>query len=472
VTAGPDGQPIGPAITWEDNRAQPQGDRLRSRCGPDELYRITGQWVDGRYLIPMFLRLVEAEPARAAATAWLLSAKDYLFAALTGQVATDPSTASGFGCYQLRAGRWDDDVLAAAGSLAAASRSRTTADRRDADVLAATTGLAGLAGLAGLPGLPPVLPCSATRPLRAATAARLGCGQIPVCLGAADSVLGALGLGVSAPGQIAYVAGTSTVILGVSNQLVLDPAHRFLVTPLHEPGSWGLEMDLLTTGSAMRWLAGLLGGGLDEAALVDLAAAIDPADAPIVLPYLSPGEQGALWDPLLHGAVAGLTLGHGRPNLARGLVNGIVLESRRCLAVLDETGPFGPELRVAGGSSAQASFRADLADSTGRRVVRTGGEDGSDSAMGAALLAARSVGQPMPAVHGGYRRVPTAGGAGQPVPASGAGDRPVLAGRDRGGAPDQVMHEPDPGRAVLWRDLWVKYEQARRAMTGYYHGAQ
>ena len=144
-----------------------------------------------------------------------------------------------------------------------------------------------------------MLPSAATRPLRPEVAARLGCGQIPVCLGAADSVLGALGLGVRSPGQIAYVAGTSTVILGVTDTLVFDPQHRFLVTPLAEPGLWGLEMDLLATGSALRWLAGLLGDGLDEAAVIALAASTDPADAPVVLPYLSPGEQGALWDPSL-----------------------------------------------------------------------------------------------------------------------------------------------------------------------------
>jgi len=70
-----------------------------------------------------------------------------------------------------------------------------------------------------------------------------------------------------------------------------------------------------------------------------------------VLPYLSPGEQGALWDPLLHGTFVGLDLGHERRHLARGLVNGILLESRRCLAVLDETGNFGHDLEVAGSSA-------------------------------------------------------------------------------------------------------------------------
>ena len=413
VTARDDGEPIGPAITWEDSRAQDQADQLRERCGEQDLYRATGQWVDGRYLLPMFLRLAAAEPSRAAATSSLLSAKDYLFAMLTGQVATDPSTAAGFGCYQLKTGDWDDGVLSAAADLAGWRR----------------------------PTLPPVLSSTATRPLRPAVARWLGCGQIPVCLGAADSVLGALGLGVRAPGQIGYVAGTSTVILGVTDKLLLDPLHRFLVTPLAEPGNWGLEMDLLATGSAMRWLSGLLGDDLAESGLIAIAAEADPADAPVMLPYLSPGEQGALWDPLVHGTIAGLTFGHGRRHLARALVNGIVLESRRCLAVLDETASFGTELRVAGGSAAESSFRSDLADATGRRVVMPGGTDTDYSARGAALLAAQSVGQPLPTDLG-------------------------AAGRS-GGA---VVSEPDAGRAALWGKLWASYEHTRLAITEHYHG--
>ncbi len=67
--------------------------------------------------------------------------------------------------------------------------------------------------------------------MRGEAAARLGCGQIPVCLGATDSVVGALGLGVRHPGQVAYIAGTSNVIMGVADRLVTNPGHRFLVTP-------------------------------------------------------------------------------------------------------------------------------------------------------------------------------------------------------------------------------------------------
>ena len=143
-------------------------------------------------------------------------------------------------------------------------------------------------------------PCGRRRPAgRSAreVAARLGCPQIPVVLGAADSVLGALGLGVREPGQVAYIAGTSTVILGITDRLVLDPAHRFLVTPLAEPGRWGVEMDLLATGSAITWLAGLLGGDLTAAGLVELAARTDPAHAPVLLPYLSPASRARCGTP-------------------------------------------------------------------------------------------------------------------------------------------------------------------------------
>ena len=156
----------------------------------------------------------------------------------------------------------------------------------------------------------------------------------------------------------------------------------------------------------------------------------------MVLPYLSPGEQGALWDPRLHGAVVGLHLGHGRQHLARGLVNGIVLESRRCLAVLDETGGFGRTLAVAGGSAADQRFRADLADAS-RRLVSMPRDDATDySARGAALLAARASDGQWP---------PDA------FPSSGA------------------VAEPDDSRARVWDELWATFESARQAVSRHDH---
>ena len=112
VLAAADSRPVAPAVTWEDARAETHGDRLRAAVDGEQLYRLTGQWLDGRYLLPMYLRLREQEPAVADAST-LLGAKDWLLQWLTGVAATDPSTATGVGAYLLDDGGWHQPLLAA-----------------------------------------------------------------------------------------------------------------------------------------------------------------------------------------------------------------------------------------------------------------------------------------------------------------------------------------------------------------------
>ena len=438
VLADEAGAPVAPAITWEDARAEPEGAALRARLDGDRLYGLTGQWVDGRYLLPMYLRLARAAPQGRAAR--LLGAKDWLFLRLTGEAATDPSTAAGFGCYGLEAGAWLDEIVAAA----------------EAE-LASTT--AGSGAPPALPALPRVLPSTASLPLTDAAAKRLGLpAGLPVCLGGADSVLGCLGLGVERPGDVACIAGTSTVLLGVADRLLFDAGHRYLITPLAGLDGWGFEMDLLTTGSAFRWLAGLLGpAGGDESALMALAAGVEPGAAGLsFLPYLAPGEQGALWDPELSGALLGLSLGHGAAEVARALVDGVVLETRRCLAVLDEAGlPRGP-VRMAGGSGVDATFRGQFADACRREVSYAADGETAHSAIGAATLAAAAAGR--------GRSIGSAGGrspVGDHAGHSGAG-----AAADGGVAGPATLETvtPTESASVRWDALWRRHEAALAAV--------
>jgi sugar (pentulose or hexulose) kinase len=355
--------PVGPAITWEDARAEAEGTAMREAVGPDHVYRLTGQWVDGRYLLPMFAWIKQHDPQRAMSTASVCGAKDYLYLYLTGELATDPSTATGYGCYDLASQSWNGDVAQAA-------------------------------GVAPAEVLPEIVESSANSPLRPDLAPELGLpAGLSVYVGAADSVLGASGLGVTEPGQVGYVAGTSTVIIQVSDRIQLDRAHRYLVTPMAEAGRWGFEMDLLSSGSAMQWMAEIL--NLDDGvpALLELAERSQPGAGGLTfLPYLSLGEQGALWDAGLRGAVFGLTLGHRREDLARALLEGIVIESRRCLGVLDEAGPASREITAAGAGGGSRLFWQLLADATGRTVAIPPAHGTMVSALGAALLAAQSVG--------------------------------------------------------------------------------
>lgn len=392
VSMAEDGSPIGPAITWRDGRADPEGRRIAAAVGADVLYERTGQRVDGRYLLAMHARRVRLGLA---ADTVVAGAKDFLFHALTGELATDPSTASGYGAYDLRTQSWDEDTLAAA---------RVTA-------------------------VPPVVACRDSRPLSAAVAKRWGCrAGLPVVVGAADSVLGAYALDVRAEGDVAYVSGTSNVILGWSTFPRVDEIGRYLVTPMADEG-YGLEMDLLATGSAMEWLASILRvGGPTE--LADLAATAALTSAPLVLPYFSPGEQGALWDSRLVGTVEGLTLRTTAAELARGMLAGIVLESRRCLDVLHHVSGRSGSIRLSGWGAASEVFRQDLADATGR-VVSFDRHDVDHSAVGAALLAGRAT------LH-------------WPDSAT-AHPRDV----------DVVT--PDPARAEYWSRRFERHDAARRA---------
>jgi gluconokinase len=89
------GRPLTPSITWADNRATEQAERLRGTPQGLKLHRRTGT-----PLHPMspFLKLIwfrEREPKVVAATRRWVGIKEYVLAHLTGEQVVDHSVASG-----------------------------------------------------------------------------------------------------------------------------------------------------------------------------------------------------------------------------------------------------------------------------------------------------------------------------------------------------------------------------------------
>ena len=348
------------------------------------MYELTGQPLDGRYLLPMVAWLARHEPDRMARTSVVLGAKDYLFFKLTGHFLTDPSTATGYGCYELAALR-----------LGGAGDGRRRRERRHRP-----SGAPGPAA-GGALRRHPAAPAGGRRSDSACPAG------LKVSVGAADSVLAAEALGAVQPGTVAYVWGTSTVILGAASTLTLDPERRCLITPLAVTG-WGVEMDLVSTGAAVAWLSRLLGfGETGQAEVVAAAAAARDDTVPLALPFVGGGEQGALWDPDVRGTLVGLDLSHGPADVARAVLDGIILESRRCLARLRALGLPQGEVRVAWGG-ADPWLCQRLADAAGRPVL-VGDPDVVSSAAGAARLAALGSGLALPPAEGGRSYTPDPG---------------------------------------------------------------
>ena len=361
VCLGADG-PIGRAITWKDARADRATAALIDPELRHALYRQTGMPLDGRYLGPMFHYHRLSQNAQVTS---ILSAKDYLAYLLTGERVTDPSTAAGYGVFDLASGGFSEP----------------------------------LCDLWGIPtrALPAIRSAhSAAGPLTVAASRLLGLpAGIPVCVGAADSVCSAFAMSGLEEGVACVTMGSSTVIIDAVREPRLDPNIRYLLTPHVAPGWYGREMDLLATGTGHQWLSELL--GLAPGVLDSRAAESSPGARGLVFaPYLAGGEQGALWDPTLRGAVSGLTLRHTASDLARAFMEGVCFEIRRCLEVLAESTPIR-RVVVSGHLTDHPSSLQMLADILGRPVQIYPAAAESPAALGAALGAFQRTAQSQPA---------------------------------------------------------------------------
>jgi xylulokinase len=344
--------PMAPAITWKDGRADAWAAvRVDAACRA-RMYACTGMPIDGRYLAPMF-RFHFAD--RVDEIQCILSAKDYLLWALTGLRLTEPSTAAGYGIFDLQARRFSE-TLAEFWNLPR----RLLPELRPANSLAGPLSSAG-AELLGLPA------------------------GIPVSTGAADSVCAAYCMAGLDERVVSISFGSSAVVIGASAAPRLDPSARYLLTP-HVTEAWyGREMDLLATGTGYRWLSELFGwpeGEIDRVA----AGAVPGAHGVFFAPYLAGGEQGALWNSRLQGALFGLTLRNSRGDIARAFLEGVCYEVKRCVEVLAESTAVD-SVRVSGNIVHSPGSTQMLADILARPVAAA--KDKSPAAIGAALLARR-----------------------------------------------------------------------------------
>jgi|APCry1669193181_1035450.scaffolds.fasta_scaffold34052_2 xylulokinase len=355
VALDSDRKVIGNAITWQDSRADSLVDELLTTEQKLTISQVAGTPIDGRYIIPMHLLRLSSKDYK---PTLLLSAKDYLFYILTGEFVTDPSTASGFGNYDLVGETWNPNLT----SLWDISISLLPEIRSsDYSLPLIETGTALVPGL--ITGT-------------------------PVYLGAADSVCAHHFVERHFTKAISIIDGSSTVIMASS-----VPGHNFqgqvLRSPLVDASQSGIEMDLLASGSSIAWLAGLL--ALSPSELEELALAhADMANAATRLyPYLAGGEQGALWRTDLLGSIQAISLSTSRNDLALAVFEGIAFETLRCLRLLQN--PSTPRTVVAlTGRNSRGLGPAILSALLGSPVIAIGQQ--SPSLLGAALIALDGLG--------------------------------------------------------------------------------
>jgi gluconokinase len=341
------GRPLTPSITWADERAAEQAERLRVTPQGRALHRRTGTPVHAMSPLVKLLWFREHAPEVMGAACCWMGIKEHVVEALTGERVVDHSIASGMGMLDLGRLAWDAEALGLAGISAA-----------QLPVLVATRAVVG--------------------ELR-------GGGAVPVVVGAGDGPLANLGVGAVRPGVAACSIGTSGAVRVAVDRPRVDEDGRLFCYALTEE-RWLSGGAINNGGVVLRWLGSAFGlGNNPEAALLEVAASVPAgSDGLVMLPQLY-GERAPQWSAWARGAYLGLTHRHGRPHLVRAALEGVCLQMAVVLESVRAGGAEVCEVRATGGFARSPLWRQMLTDALGMEVRFPEGVEGSS--RGAALLA-------------------------------------------------------------------------------------
>lgn len=355
------GQALGPVLGWQDRRTGPRAAEL-TLAGHGELVReITGLPID-----PMFSALKlgwlldQVDPDRTRSTAGEIcvgTVDSWLLFRLTGEHRIEAGNASRTQLLNLATVDWDERLLHLFGVPRAALPL----------VHASSAPSAAVRGVATLP--------AGTRVL--------------AVMGDSHSALYAHG--VRRPGTVKVTYGTGSSVMGLietgSNDAATAGGLVRTIAWQTDAVAYAFEGNILSTGSTMVWLAGLLGRTPGE--LFDLAETA-AADHGIDLVPAFSGLGAPWWDETARALIVGLDLGTGAGELARAGAESIPLQIEDVLAVADAGAARIDRIMVDGGPAGNDWLMQLQADLSQRDVVRPA--DAALSALGVAYLAGSQAG--------------------------------------------------------------------------------
>lgn len=336
--------PITESLSWADNRAIEQTERLRGTAEGRALHQATGAPI---HSFTPLMKLAWFHENGVRAAKWC-EIKDFVHLHLTGELINEHSSGSGTGLMNIHTLQWHEPSLEFAG---------VTADQ-----------------------LPPLVEPTHATPLKAdIPGLRPG---IPVVVGGGDGPLGNLGVGAATPGSGAISLGTSGALRVAQQGPGVDEECRTFSYAIGE-GLWVRGGAISNGGVVAQWASETFGVPVGD--LLAQAAEVD-SDGLVALPYLL-GERAPWWDPTAHAALLGLRREHTPQQITKALVEGVCQQ----LALVLDAVPHVDSLRITGGAFRAPIWAQTLASALGMPLHLT--EDTGGSAVGAALLAWRALGE-------------------------------------------------------------------------------
>lgn len=191
---------------------------------------------------------------------------------------------------------------------------------------------------------------------------------VPVVMGGPDFIASLLGTATVAPGRTCDKGGTSEGI-NLCSEKDTGSVGALLVMPhLIEP-YFNISGVISTSGAAVSWFKDtfLPVKGYEE--FYAMAESAGPGASGIVfLPYLA-GERSPHWDPDARGTFVGLELNHDLAAMGRAVLEGTVFAMREVLDVMETAGACVEDMRATGLPSLSPVWNQIKADITGKRVM-------------------------------------------------------------------------------------------------------
>jgi glycerol kinase len=360
------GQPIAPAIVWQDRRTANYCQQLREQGHEPAVQQITGLLLDPyfsasklRYLLHTIpgamARAHQGELACGTIDSWLVwqltQGRNHV---------TDISNASRTQLMNLHTSQWDTRLLQLFEIPAA--------------VLPRIVPSSGIIGSTVLDGV-----------------------EIPISAMAGDQQAALFGQACFSPGMAKNTYGTGCFLLMNTGPAAQASQHRLLSTcawqlgGTHQsPAQYALEGSVFVAGALVQWLRDGLQIIRSASEIEGLAASVPNSGGISIVPAFT-GLGAPHWDPHAQGMIYGVSRGTTRAHIARAALEAIALQNADLIqAMHQDSGTPLTELRVDGGASNNNLLMQLQADLLGVPVLRP--KVTETTALGAAYLAGLGVG--------------------------------------------------------------------------------
>jgi glycerol kinase len=358
------GEPVAPAIVWQDRRTAVDCERLRATGLEAEIAARTGLLLDPYFSGTKLKWLLDVVPgARARAERGELAfgtIDSWLLFKLTGHRhhVTDVTNASRTLLMDLRTGNWADRLL----EIFAVPRA--------------------------------CLPTIVDSCLEATAAIEIELDGVKLTVTgiAGDQQAALFGQACFTPGMAKNTYGTGCFALMNTGSEPQTSRHRLLTTVAWRRGTcqYALEGGVFMGGATVQWLRDGLGMIRSSEEIEALAASVPDTGDVYLVPAFA-GLGAPQWDAAARGTIVGLTRGTTRAHVARAALESIAFQTADLIeAMQQDAGRPLSELRVDGGAARNDLLLQFQADLLGVPVLRPANTE--TTAFGAAALAGLGIG--------------------------------------------------------------------------------